>query len=97
MKERSCGPNRWPTPIAASIVFGILKRFGWLDATRDEVRFVLAVVFAGVVGTLAVDDPSAWAHVVGFAKAASAAVFAYNGWKHIVGGWLGVDLGNGGE
>lgn len=80
--------------VAASIVFGLLKRTGWLDCTRDEVRFVLAVLLAGVAGAAVVQEPDGvWAYATAFFEAGAAAVFAYQGWKQIVTRWLRRVLG----
>jgi len=80
--------------IAASILFGLIKRTGSLDLARDEARFVMAVLLAGVAGAVLVQEPSgAWSYVVAFGQAAAASVLAYNGWKNIVRRWLKRVLG----
>ncbi len=70
--------------VVASIVFGIVKRVKVVQLARDEVRFIMAVLLAGVAGAIASGDPELAARLWAGVTAAAAAVTAYNGWKYLV-------------
>jgi hypothetical protein len=74
--------------VAASVVFGLIKRFTLVELARDEVRFIMAVLLAGVAGALVAEDPAITARLWAGVASAASAVTAYNGWKHLVLGMI---------